>query len=140
MDEETHYSYIKDTVELLLNVKLAIGCILLLAGGYLAIQIISISLNIIIHPERIMFLEFLKKIEPDGVYFGNDNGKFFISNTFFSYTIIIFVLLISASIVKKIISFEVDLIKIDIKFLLEKLWKEWDELRLERKQNKNKSY
>ena len=140
MDEETHYSYIRDTVKLLLNVKLVIGCILLLAGGYLAIQIISISLNIIIHPEKIIFLEFLKKIEPDGVYFGGENGKFFISNTFFSYTIIIFVLLISASIVKKIISFGVDLIKVDIKFLLEKLWKEWDELRLERKQNKNKSY
>ena len=119
-DENTHYIYIRDTVKLLLNVKLVIGCILLLVGGYIALQIVTISINIIIIPEKVMFLEFLKKYEPQGINFGTETGKFFISNVFFSYTVMIFVLLIVASIAKKIIFLGVQLIQMDIKFLLEK--------------------
>jgi hypothetical protein len=79
---------------------------------YIAFQIISISISIII-------------------YF---------SGIFLEIFVIILILIIVVSISKKIILLCVELIQIDLKNLLEKLWKEWEELRLERKQGKNSEY
>jgi hypothetical protein len=139
-DEKSHYIYIRNTVKLLLSVKILIGCILLIFGGYIALQIVSTSLNIIIHPDKVVFLELLKKYEPQGIHIGTENSNYFISNAFFSYTVIIIILLITASIAKWIITSGIQLIQMDVKSLFEKLWKEWDDLRVERKRFKNKEY
>lgn len=139
-DEKSHYIYIRNTVKLLLSAKILIGCILLLVGGFIALQIVSTSLNIVMHPDNVMFLELLKKYEPQGIHIGTENHNYLVSNAFFSYTVIIIILLIAASIAKWIIASGVQLIQMDIKLLFEKLWKEWDDLRVERKRFKNRDY
>ena len=136
--EKSPSSFIINTAKYILSIKIVIGFILIGIGVFAAITFITLIYEIIVNPERISLLGLILKIPNAQVkIFSDSNGyALFLSQTIVYYSIIFFFVSIGTGLTVRIIKVGVGMIeKLELKYLMQKLFKEWDKEKKDKKEN-----
>lgn len=128
-DENSLSAFMQKTTGQIFFSKVIVGVLLVFIGLLAGFTIIQLAGNLFMSPSELPFFDLMKNLEPEGILFKINDDTFSISSTFFSYFVFIIVLGILLSLCLKSISLGSRLITEDIKFLLEKMIKEWEEMR-----------
>ncbi len=131
MDKEKSASqFIINTARYILSIKIVVGFLLISIGIFAAITFIMLTYQIIVSPEKIMLLESVLKMPNGQIKIISDTRGYelFLSQTIVYYGISFFFLLVGTGLTAKIIKIGVGMIdKLELKYLIQKLIKEWDE-------------
>jgi hypothetical protein len=128
-DSNDVQTYIKDLTKKILNIKLVVGLILVIISAYIAIQIVTIIIQILLKPDDVPFFAFMHRIILEGVFFKTNNGEFIISETIYSYSVAVIILMIAASVTTKFLRLGISLINVETKNLVNELINDWKETR-----------
>lgn len=130
--------YIAQLASYILNIKSVIGLVLILIGVSAAISFMFLTYQIIVKTETIPLLESVLKIPQGEVeILSTSNGEALFVSKIVTYYFISFVfLVVGTGLSSRIIKIGVGLInKLDFKFLVQRLFTEWDK----KKETKNSS-
>ncbi len=135
-NENNSFNFISTAIKYVLSVKIIIGFILIFVGLYAAINIVIIVYNIFMDISNVPFLKHTVELITRSVKIvGDSKDGLFVSDSFLSYGIAIILLLFLGGVTTKIIKTGADMIsKLEIKYLYEKMWAEWQEEKKNKKE------
>jgi predicted PurR-regulated permease PerM len=129
-DSENNLNSLKETVKLVFFFKTIVGTILLLFGIAIAWEVVQTISTMIDQPEQIRLVEHIMKMTNNGSELSNQLPSEFSrsldgsANAIIAYVILLFLLSIVGGIAKTFLTIGAELIKSDLKALLEKLGEE----------------
>jgi predicted PurR-regulated permease PerM len=129
-DSENNLNSLKETVKLVFFFKTIVGTILLLFGIAIAWEVVQTISTMIDQPEQIRLVEHIIKMTNNGSELSNQLPSEFSrsldgsANAIIAYVILLFLLSIVGGIAKTFLTIGAELIKSDLKALLEKLGEE----------------
>ena len=137
-NEKNPLNFITNAARYTLYSKIAIGFILIGIGMYAAITLIIIVFRIFMDIESVPFMYKIISLSSESIeLISNGTNSVFVSNTIISYIIAIILLLFAGGLTKKILSIGINLInKLEVKYLIDKLWNEYQKMKKENPENK----
>lgn len=129
-DSDNNLNSLKETVKLVFFFKTIVGTILLLFGMAIAWQVVQTISTMIDQPEQIRLVEHIIKMANGSEFSNQLPSEFYRSiggaeNAILAYGVLLFLLSIVGGIAKTFLTIGAELIKSDLKALLEKLGEEF---------------
>jgi hypothetical protein len=129
LEEEKHYDFLSGITKSLFWTRLLIAVILLLIGGLAAYNIIIIAARLLLEKEIFPLVKIITENNPEGFLFKINNDVLSLSSPFSTYIVIMIVLSIVLNISVRIIKLGVNMISLDLKYCIQTLVKEREDMR-----------
>lgn len=122
-------NFFTNTAKSILTLKFFIGILLIGIGVYAAITIIVIVYNIFADLSSVPFLKIILRSSQKLVdVISTDTGSIAVSSEVLGYIVAFILLSIASRLSVKIISIGFKIIdKLEFKYMMQKIWKEWEE-------------
>ncbi len=130
-------NFFTNTAKSILTLKFFIGILLIGIGVYAAITIIVIVFNIFTDLSSVPFLKIILRSSQKLVdVISTDTGTIAVSSEVLGYIVAFILLLIASRLSVKIISVGFKIIdKLEFKYMMQKIWKQWEETKKANQKN-----
>ena len=136
-DNKDPLNFTSSAAKYILYTKLGIGFLLIGIGIFASITLILIVYRIFTDIDSVPFMNKIMDLGPSTIELISAGGEgVYVSNSIMSYIVAIILLMFAGGLTTRILKIGIKLIdKLEVKYLFQKLWSEWEKTKKENKGN-----